>query len=130
MPLTAIAISAEWPRFAFRSKRFEPFGSSADLILRGSSLSVYRAGVSRGLVVVVVPCSTDAAIGQFVREFRATGTGRKDAPIVRAPCIIGRSRIGILNVLTMLFLIHPIDDPQKKLPGGPIGSDVRIHAVE
>jgi len=129
MPLTAMAISAEWPRFAFRGKKFEPFRSSADLILRGSGLSVYRASVSRGLVVVVAPCSTDAATGRPVREFRAADTGRKDVPIVRAPCI-SRFRIRIMNVLAMLFPIHSIDDPQTKLPGGPIGNDVRIHAVE
>jgi len=130
MPLTAIAISAEWPRFAFGGKKFEPFGSSADLILRGSGLSVYRASVSRGLVVVVAPCSTDAATNRLVREFRAADVGRKDVPTVRAPCIIGSSRIRILNVLAMLFPIHSIDDPQTKLPGGPIGSDFRIHAAE
>jgi len=129
MPLTAIAISAEWLRFAFRSKKFEPFGSSADLILRGAGLSVYRASVSRGLVAVVAPRSTAAATCWPVREFRVADTGRKDVPIVRAPGIIGLSRIRILNVLAMLFPIHSIDDPLKA-PGGPISRDVHVHAVE
>jgi hypothetical protein len=82
------------------------------------------------LVVVVAPCSTDAATGWRVRDFRAADTDRKDVPIVRAPCVIGRSPIRIMNVLAMLFPIPSIDDPQKKLPGGLIGGDFRIHAVE
>ena len=130
MPLTTIAISAEWPGFVFRGKKFEPFGSSADLILRGSGLSVYRANVPRGLVAVVAPRSTAAATCWPVREFRAADTGRKDIPIVRAPRFIGQYRIRILNVLAMLFPIHSIDDPQKQPPRGPIGSDVHIDAVE
>jgi hypothetical protein len=128
MPLTAIAISAEWPGSAFRSKNFEPFRSSADLILRGSGLSVYRANVSRGLVFVVAPRSTVAATGGLVHEFRTAGTGGKDVPIVREPRNIGRYRNRILNVLAMLFPIHALDDP-RMLSGGPVGRDFH-HAVE
>ena len=129
MPLTAIAIAAEWPRFAIRSKSFEPFWSSADLILRGSGLSVYRASHSRGLVIVVASCLTVAATGWFVREFRAADTGGKDVPIVRAPHNIGRYRNRILNVLAMLFPIHALDDP-RMLPGGPLGRDFHVQTVE
>jgi len=90
---------------------------------------VHRASLSRRLVFGVPPCSTVAATDAPVREFRAADTGRKDVPTVRAPRIIGQFRIRTSNVLAMLFPIHSKNDPQK-VPGGPIGSDVHIHAVE
>ena len=90
---------------------------------------MYRASLSGRLVFVVAPCSTVAATGGLLREFRAADTGRKDVPTVRAPRIIGQCRIRTSNVLAMLFPIRSMNDPQK-VPGGPIGSDVHIHAVE
>jgi hypothetical protein len=90
---------------------------------------VYRASLSRRLVSAVAPCSTIAAMGGLVSEFRAADTGRKDVPVVRAPRIIRQYRILILNVLAMLSPFRSINDPQK-LPGGPTGTDVHVHAVE
>jgi hypothetical protein len=90
---------------------------------------VYRASLSRRLVSVVAPCSTVAPTGGVIREFRAADTGRKGVPTVRAPRMIGQFRIRTSNVLAMLLPIHSLTDPQK-VPGGPIGSDVHIRAVE
>jgi len=128
MPLTAIAVAAEWVRFA-GCKIFEPFRSSADLILRGSGLSVYRASYSRRLVLVVAPCSTAAAAGWPVREFRAADTARGNVPAVRAPRLVGQYRNRIFDALAMLFPIQVIDDPQK-VPGGSVHRDVHVHTVE
>ena len=125
MPLTAIAGSAQWPDFAFGGKKFEPFRSSADLILRGLGLSVCRASYSRGLVLVVAPRSTVAATGWPVREFRAADTAHRHVPAVPAPRIIGQHRNRILNVLAMPFPIRSIDHPQK-VPGG---HDFHAHMV-
>jgi hypothetical protein len=69
------------------------------------------------------------ATGGVMREFRAADTGRKDVPTVRAPRIIGQFRIRTSNVLAMLLPIHSMTDP-RKVPGGPIGSNVHVHAVE
>jgi len=90
---------------------------------------VYRASLSRRLVVA--PRSTVVATGLLVRENRAADTGRKRkaVPVVRAPRIVGQHRFRILNVLAMLFPIRFLNDPQK-MPVGPIGSDVHIRAVE
>jgi hypothetical protein len=79
--------------------------------------------------IVVAPCSTVAATCRLVRKIRAAATARKDPPNVRATRIIGQNRIRILNVLAVLFPTRSINDP-RKVPDGPIGIDVPIHAVE
>ena len=89
---------------------------------------MYRANLSRRLVLVVAPCSTVAATAGRVRKFRAADTGRKDVSSVRARRSMGRSWIRILNVLAMLFAIRSVKASQKT-PDGPIGTDVHIHAV-
>jgi hypothetical protein len=73
--------------------------------------------------------STVIATGGRLREFRAADGGREDDPTVRAPHLIGRHRIRILNVLAMPFLFRSIYDLRKAL-GGPIGINVHIHVVE
>jgi hypothetical protein len=90
---------------------------------------VYRASYSRRLVLGVAPCSTAAAAGWPVREFRAADTARKDVPAARAPRLAGEYRNRILNALAMPFPIHVIDGPHK-LPDGSVRRDSHVHTAE
>jgi hypothetical protein len=72
-------------------KRFEPFDPTADIILRGSGLSVYRARTPRTVdLVVVAPSRAVSAGGRSAREFPIAESKRVGYPFVPAPGSLGR----------------------------------------
>jgi len=81
------------------------------------------------LVRVAALWSIVVATAGRLRGFRATEWGCEDDPAVRAPRIIGRHRIRVLNMLAMPFPFQSIDHLNKAL-GGPIRSDFHVHVVE
>ena len=92
-------------------------------------MSLHRAGISRGLVVVAALWSTVVAMYGLACEFRAAGWGRADDANVRARWITSQYRIWILNVWVMPCPFRSLDDVQT-VAGGRIGTGVHVHAVE
>ena len=92
-------------------------------------MSLHRASLPRGLVLVAAVWSTVVAMYGLACEFRATGWGRADEANVRTPWIAGRFRIWILNVLVMPCPFRSLDDVQT-VAGDRIGTDVHSHALE
>ena len=71
-------------------KSIEPFLTSGDIRIKGKTLSLYRADLSRAVSLVAALFLTTAATGALAREFRAADTQNEDYPTVQALRYMGR----------------------------------------